>query len=173
MIYVSSDHHFSDFNFLKYNPERLYKYGKSISIIDKLLIEEQNTQITNNDTVYYLGDLSKASISETLKIIQRLNGNIKLLMGNHDTFKKTGEMIPNKLEILNNGVYRLEYKRILFNLFHYPLKDQPDFFENSIHLHGHTHGQLQYDKRAFDVGYDFNDYKFLSLDSIINKLKGN
>ena len=73
--------------------------------------------------IYYLGDLSKGTIIETMNIIHRLNGNIKLLLGNHDNFKKTGIMIPNKLEILNNGIYRLEYRNILFNLFHYPLKE--------------------------------------------------
>jgi len=29
--------------------------------------------------------------------------------------------MTNKFEILQNGIYRLEYKNILFNLFHYPL----------------------------------------------------
>ena len=77
----------------------------------------------SQDTVYYLGDLSKSTINETIDIVKRLNGKIILVMGNHDNFKKYGEVIPNKFEILTSGIYRLEYKKILFNLFHYPLKE--------------------------------------------------
>jgi len=39
MIFFSSDHHFFDVNFLKYNYERCFKYGKDINIINKSMID--------------------------------------------------------------------------------------------------------------------------------------
>lgn len=174
MIFFSSDHHFFDVNFLRYNYGRCVKYGKDVNIINKFMIESQNNQVDITDIVYYIGDFSSAKISITIELIKKLNGNIKLLIGNHDKFKTSGIVIPNKLEILQNGIYRLYHNEIIFNLFHYPLKEQPDYYNRSIHLHGHTHGkQNGYDDRAIDVGFDNNDYKLLSIDNIINMVKLN
>lgn len=175
MIYVSADHHFYDINFLKYNYNRILKYGKDIKIVNKFLIDSQNNQIKPDDIVYYVGDFCVETPDKTVEIVKRLNGKINLLLGNHDKFKTPGVVMANKFEILPNGVYRLDYKNVFFNLFHYPLFEQPDFYERkSIHLHGHTHGKIDHhNELAFDVGYDNNNFKLISLDFFVDKLKMN
>jgi len=53
--------------------------------------------------------------------MNKLNGKIYLLIGNHDKFKKYNITISNKIIILNNTICTLNYNNYIFNLFHYPL----------------------------------------------------
>lgn len=169
MIYVSSDHHFCDNNYTLYNNRKLF--GKNISNINNTLINQQNNQILFNDVIYYIGDFSTCNIQDTIDIFNRLNGKKYLLIGNHDKFNKFNVKINNRLYILDDKIYTLNYKEFTFKLFHYPLFEQPDYYNGAIHLHGHLHGKYKYNDKAIDVGYDNNNYKLLSLENIINLIK--
>ena len=169
MIYVSSDHHFFDSNYLYYNNRKFL--GRNIISINKSLIKRQNDQITNNDIIYYIGDLSSGSVKNTLKILERLNGKrINILIGNHDKFSNYNVLINNKIKILDKTIYTLNYNSYVFKLFHYPLYEQPEQYNGAIHLHGHTHGKVKYNNNAIDVGYDNNNFRLLSMEDILQKI---
>ena len=171
MIYISSDHHFFDNNYLYHNNR--YQLGKNIKTINKSLISQQNNQVNSTDEIYYIGDFSSAKIKDTIDLMNKLNGKIYLLIGNHDKFKKYNITINNKLTILDDTIYTLNYNNYIFNLFHYPLYEQPDYYKGAIHLHGHTHGKIKYNDMAIDVGYDNNNFRLLSINDIIKTYEYN
>mgnify|MGYP002515835129 FL=1 len=107
------------------------------------LISRWNSQVTRGDHVYCLGDLIwKAGSDEWLRIIHKLNGNIHLILGNHDprqystgVQKALAEIIPYKE--LNEKVDGKDYRLILS---HYAiLTYYGSCYPQTFHLHGHTH----------------------------------
>lgn len=58
---------------------------KNISDMDNILISNWNNTVSEDDTVFLLGDFSAYSQEETKKICNMLNGHKFLIMGNHDT----------------------------------------------------------------------------------------
>lgn len=147
------------------------RYGENIKIINEMLISEQNDLVDVNDTVYYVGDFVIGDIDDVINISNKLNGIIYLILGNHDTLPMG--RITNKFHVITKNIYRLLYNNYTFNLFHYPLYEWPDYhIDNSIHVHGHTHGKCdKYNNRSIDVGYDNNNFRLLSIYDIIKLLK--
>ena len=82
MIYFTSDTHFYHKNIIKYC-NRPFK--DEIDMNNKL-IDNWNSIVTNNDTVYHLGDFALTSYNNLKDIFNKLNGNIILIRGNHDRF---------------------------------------------------------------------------------------
>jgi len=76
MIYFTSDTHFDHENIIKY----CNRPFKDVNHMNESMIENWNNTVNDTDTVMHLGDFSFKSD----KFINRLNGNITLIKGNHD-----------------------------------------------------------------------------------------
>lgn len=57
--------------------------------MNEALISIWNSTIQPKDTIFHLGDFSFGNVEETMAILQRLNGKIHLIQGNHDIDKNT------------------------------------------------------------------------------------
>ena len=138
------------------------------------MIQKWNTQVRPIDRVYCLGDFSfyKASITES--IVKRLNGNIHLILGNHDNWlndynynKKLFGSVSNYKEIKVAG------RKVV--LMHYPIYEWNLMHRGSYHLFGHVHGNVTIPGRAMDVGIDTRPQKDMGLwswkeiDEILNE----
>lgn len=53
---------------------------------DKSVIDLWNSQVDEGDHVYHMGDFTLCPASKTAEYTKKLNGNIYLLRGNHDSF---------------------------------------------------------------------------------------
>ena len=63
----------------------------------KWLIDLWNKQVTNNDQVYLLGDVSFATKYELIKeVFNQLNGQIFVVKGNHDRSEMLKKIIHQK-----------------------------------------------------------------------------
>ena len=88
MAFIISDTHFFHNNILKYNRPQF----KSVEEMNEKLIEQWNSIISKNDRVFHLGDFAFGQdLNAIEQIINRLNGSIYLMIGNHDT--------PAKIEL--------------------------------------------------------------------------
>lgn len=59
----------------------------NVEEMNKKLIENWNKKVTDDDTVYILGDVSfKGSKENTISILKQLKGKKILIKGNHDRF---------------------------------------------------------------------------------------
>lgn len=94
---------------------------------DGLLIEAVNKTVTKRDTLWILGDLSMSSLTNTLEMVDKLNGTKRLVFGNHDAGHPMHKGSFNKhrryLEVFDS-VHVAESVKIQnqsFNLSHFPM----------------------------------------------------
>ena len=139
MNYYISDLHLSHANVIKFD-SRPYD---TIEEMETDLIFRWNKQVSNGDHVYLLGDfIWKAGSDEWLRIIRKLNGNIHLILGNHDPRQYSTGVQKALAEItsykeLNEKVDGKDYRLVLS---HYAiLSYYGSCYSQTFHLHGHTH----------------------------------
>jgi calcineurin-like phosphoesterase family protein len=158
MIYFSSDLHLDHFNVIKLC-KRPYS---SLDEMQSSLVTNWNTKVTNNDSVYLLGDICFKYV--TLSILDKLNGKeMFLIKGNHD-HKRINEY---SRFIWSKDLFNLKIEDKYYILCHYPLEVWNRSHYGSIHLHGHCHGTLKNIKsNRLDVGIDTNNYFPYSIDQI-------
>jgi calcineurin-like phosphoesterase family protein len=119
-MFVISDTHFGDLDSVANG-------------FDKLLVDNWNKTVSEEDTVLHLGDFTSDDTAEALeekirKYGNLLHGRILLIRGNHDTAHK-GVYETSGIELVNefnNPWYyaatgTIKNKKILFS--HYPVKD--------------------------------------------------
>ena len=136
--------------------------------MNRVLIENYNSVVHKNDTVYLLGDIChRLRVEEANDLISGLKGRKILITGNHD--KKYDER-------LFEGIY--DFKTVslhgkYFALMHYPMLSWPRSHYGSIMLHGHIHSDTSYNIsnreagiNRYDVGVDANGYMPVSIKQI-------
>lgn len=170
MIYFTSDTHF--------NHDREFVYGprgfESIQEMNEALIKNWNETVGPEDDIYVLGDFFLGTdydfINETL---DKLNGRIHLVVGNHDTPSKITWYTSwnNIVEIAD--ALRIRYKKREFFLCHYPVLTaslEQDPKRAVINLFGHTHSKDKfYEDRPYmyNVAADAHDNRPVSIDEIM------
>lgn len=140
MNYYIADLHFGHKNVMSYDNRPF----KDIESHDKTLISNWNNTVGYEDDVYVLGDISWHNATETNKIFKKLNGNIHLIIGNHD-----GKLLKNR-ELRDRFCEICHYKEIdLVNgkgliLQHYPSPCFKNHYYGWFHLYGHVHNSWEW-----------------------------
>lgn len=157
-IFVVSDTHFGHHNILEFEPE-LFGHFSNVDERDDYLVKLWNETVKPNDRVWHLGDIA---FNTRLPILERLNGNLDLLlMGNHE-HKNISLYSPYFKDI---KAYH-SYQDIIFS--HIPV--HPSQFKRwKFNVHGHTHLTLLDDPRYINVCIEQTGLKPISLGEILNK----
>lgn len=170
MIWLTSDLHFNHINILKYEAET--RPFATLDEMNETIIKNWNDRVKPEDTVYVLGDLIMGQLEAGRKCIERLNGKIILIRGNHDTPKRLEMFKEMGIEV--HDVYYLPYKGRYFILCHFPIAS-PEFInmvikDNSevVNLYGHIHHNAPkgYVNGTYHVGMDTNDLCPISIQQI-------
>jgi calcineurin-like phosphoesterase family protein len=171
--FFTSDTHFGHKKILTFETPRPFK---TIEEHDEALITNWNSVVTNEDTVYHLGDFALEDGKERLKeTIARLNfARLIIIFGNHDNSVKFPIMFP---EIKYFGAFELRKHNMI--LTHIPVHpSQMSSGRFTMNLHGHLHhdvvhwiddGQDTYakDDRYYNVGVDHHNYTPVNLEEIL------
>jgi calcineurin-like phosphoesterase family protein len=170
--WFTSDTHFYHANVIKYC-NRPYS---SVEEMNEAIILEWNSKVKPDDIIYHLGDFSFAKdISKTMEIVDRLNGQIFLIRGNHDYGQFVKKFITHPRVIDVRDLYKLKIKdpdspsgtqEIV--LCHYAMEVWNHSHYGAWHLFGHSHGTLpdNLDKMRLDVGMDNHGMKILSYEDV-------
>lgn len=154
-----SDTHFCSENIIKYCNR---PFANAHEMNEKL-IEYWNQVVRAEDTVYHLGDFVMHESENIPPILERLNGHIILVRGNHDTRRKL-EIIsryPDKVEV--RDIAYIPYKGLFFIACHFPMTNEvfQDMVvtDNSevVTVHGHVHDKLPLwtpETHSFNVSAD-------------------
>jgi calcineurin-like phosphoesterase family protein len=145
------------------------------------LINNWNACVSKKDEIYILGDLiHKGDGEDANKLLKKLNGKKYLIRGNHDGYVDEKAFDQSYFEWIKD-YYVLRYDHQKFVLFHYPILEWDGFFGGSIHLHGHVHNSRKdptqlarleaLGERAFNVGVDVNDFRPISINEIMGRIK--
>src|SRR5665647_813945 len=122
-IYLISDMHLGHTNVIKYCDRSFI----NTSSMNNTLVRNWNRIISNNDKVYYLGDIAYGKGSDPVYWINKLNGDITFIRGNHDT--------TNKINFVDFTI--IEASGLKFYLVHNPA-NVPHNWDGWI-IHGHHH----------------------------------
>lgn len=157
--YVSSDHHFNHKNIIEYCDRNF----RTVDEMNSVMIEKWNDVVNEDDAVIHVGDIAYTDSEETVEdYLNRLNGNITLIEGNHDSAVDISTIsIPfAESMVIRKGKYR-------FFVTH-RFESVPDSWTEWI-IHGHSHNNtpfIRYDKNSVNVSVDVTDYKPVSLTKI-------
>lgn len=165
MIWFTSDTHFGHKNIIEYC-NRPYR---SVKGMNESLVRRWNHMVKPNDIVYHLGDVSFLRQEFTTPILEKLNGGIYLIKGNHDRNWKAKNIIATFLECHLNHDGQDIY------MTHHPHPTWPFEAQGGWHLHGHTHGNPPHDgwqANRMDVGVDPRGYRPISIVEVKEHMDG-
>ena len=181
-VFLTSDTHFFHTNVLKYCNR---PFG-SVEEMNRALIDNWNSVVGPDDHVYHLGDFSFGNNEKWNSILEPgvLNGNIHLILGNHDVPRIFKEGIKRErfCEITYQKMLLVDGWTIFLN--HFPFLDFSNNIDHEVialcghvHYNGTTTGTLTEEKlrlfqwNQYDVGVDNNNYTPISLEKVFEKIK--
>ncbi len=145
----------------------------SVTEMDEQLIANWNAAVEPDDIVVHVGDFSFHKPAKTEEIVQRLNGKIILVEGNHDThlldkYPKIALLFAGVHKMLEVRVYThgvADPQRITF--CHYSMRIWNHSHHGAYHIYGHSHGSLADDPHALsmDGGCDARADRLADLDT--------
>lgn len=118
-----------------------------IEEMHKVMVEKWNARVTEDDTVYILGDVGMKLRKHSLyDVISQMNGHKILIQGNHDDLTDTRypelfDEIHDYLEIQDVA----DGKKYELILCHYPILMWNNQHKGSILIYGHTHNTIEND----------------------------
>ena len=169
-ILFTADTHFGHRNIIRYCNRPFY----SVEEMDETLINNWNKVVDKEDVVFHLGDFAVGGATSWSNLLQRLNGKVYLIMGNHDvhTIDKgfegfqyvSWEML---IEIGKQKIY----------LNHYPFLCFSGAKKNTWQLFGHVHTSPYFKGKdssrlsllfptQYDVGVDNNNFTPISYNEV-------
>lgn len=102
------------------------------------IIKNWNSVVSDDDTVYILGDLSFNS-DVALGIVKQLKGHKILILGNHDALKSDLRAQFDKIEYYYETVDKLDGRSVRVIMSHYPIAHWNNQFHSAVCVYGHTH----------------------------------
>lgn len=170
MIYCTSDCHFNHKNILSYEPQS--RPFATIEEMNETIISNWNSVVTAEDEVWVLGDFFMGQLTAIDPILDRLNGKIHLVRGNHDQKNRMKIYEAHGIDI--HDIAYVQYKGRYFVLCHFP-NENKEFIrmiieDNSevVWLYGHVHSKAPkgYVNGTYHVGVDTNNLTPISIQQI-------
>ena len=136
MIYYIADMHLGHRNVLRFDNRPF----ETVEEMEEKVIQNWNGRVTEEDTVYVLGDAFWKSENDSVRVIQRLNGHKRLIRGNHDRvhgrLRFYWESIEHYAEIKDGDT--------LVILSHYPILFYRNQHYGAVMLYGHVHNSHEW-----------------------------
>lgn len=162
-VFFTSDTHFGHANIMRFNPQTRYRgVAKTVDEMDELMINAWNEVVPTNGVVYHLGDVSfhkRSNTARASEILNRLNGTIHLIYGNHDSIIRETTALSQRFASAQEYL-ELKFVDQKIVLCHFPFAVWNRGHHGSWNLYGHCHGSFQAVGRQADVGWDTRDFQF-------------
>lgn len=161
----------------------------SVEEHDELIIQNWNTVIKPEDDVFHLGDVVMGTFWTNIEKVKRLNGNIFLVLGNHDRiatrYGHSQKEYEKKFDIYSEVFADWDYsllmdvdnKRLL--LHHMPYdgdhveevrfkEHRPTPGGHDFLIHGHIHDLWDKKDNQINVGVDVRGMTPVHLDELLS-----
>ena len=172
-IWLTSDLHLGHDRQFIWGPRNF----KSIEEMNEAIVSRWNIKVAMDDDVYVLGDLMLGDNEAGINYLQKLNGKIHIVLGNHDTPTRQAIYLemPNIVEV--EWAIMLPYRKYHFFLTHFPCMtgnlEKETLKQMTLNLYGHTHQKTNfYEDRPYmyHVGCDSHNCTPILLDDIIQEM---
>lgn len=170
-VYFTSDTHFNHTNIISY----CQRPFRNVDDMNERIIANWNEVVGEDDIVFHLGDFCLGGAAEWNRLLDRLNGKIYLIMGNHDR-KNIRQGFMGRFEHIAMQMH-IEVGKQRIYLNHYPFLCFEGGYKDVWQLFGHVHtrksntgidaGRLQYlYPTQYDVGVDNNNFTPVSFGQV-------
>lgn len=132
----------------------------SVEAMDEFMIDQWNKVVGQHDRVYHLGDFAW-TVKDAKRVRKRLNGNIRLVAGNHD-------------DILDLAEARLFQRIYMWRVFaeqgfiatHVPMRQ--DQLRNGcwMNVHGHIHQEASPEAFQRNVCVEQTNYTPIAMEEL-------
>lgn len=164
-IFFTSDSHFNHGSMLKFkrkdgSPAR--PGFTDVEHMNEVMINNWNSVVKDSDIIYHLGDVYMGKEDEAEKILKRLKGKKRLVLGNHDMIDSKS-VLPKFFKKIT--LWRL-FKEHNFICTHAPA--HPNTFDHKgyINVMGHTHYRGPPQGPHVSVCVELTDYKPVAIEDI-------
>ena len=161
-IYFCADCHFGQERTLKMS----LRPFDSVSEMDKVLINNWNSLIKPEDTVYILGDFGILSYAKFLSGKKHfIRGNYEYNYTDEELLKYFDLVCPSKtvhIPIIHNDT-----------LYHFTMAHEPKnvkefkISDNYVNVFGHVHKLQMIKSYGINVGMDCHNFKPISIDDVL------
>ena len=169
-IFFTSDTHWGHNNIIRFCNRPFF----TVEEMDEALIDNWNEVVGVEDTVYHIGDMFFCNATRSAEILNHLNGNINIVLGNHDKVIRANKPLQQKFSMIMDDLDEITIDNHKIVLCHYPLISWNNASRGAIMLHGHIHktdnNYTQEGRRQWDVGVDNNFMYPVSWDTIKAKM---
>jgi len=171
--FFTADLHFGHSGIIKF----CNRPFESISQMNRDLINNWNSRVSNDDHVYIVGDLfysgrNAADSDEAVAIVKKLNGILHLVAGNHD-FPYLKKMEYHYLFADVDQIRYLKHGSEDIFLCHYPMAEWSGFYRGSWHIYGHIHNAkntafeyMRHQERALNAGVDICNFMPVTFEEL-------
>jgi len=173
-VYFTADLHFGHGEIIEFC-ERPFT---DVDQMNKTLIKNWNSRVSNDDHVYIVGDIyyggrDAAGVKEAVSIVGRLNGILHLIAGNHDfPYLKNTEYHYLFADV--DQIRYLKYGGRDISLCHYPIAEWSGYYRGSWHIYGHIHNAknpvyeyMKTQERALNAGVEICNYMPVTFEELI------
>ena len=179
-MFFTSDTHFCHSNIIKYCKRPFANIDEN----DEEIIRRWNEKVPEDGIVFHLGDVAFGDPERVDNILERLNGTIYLVIGNHD-WRRVVNNHKWRFEMMTQQInMKIGKRHIILN--HYPMLAFSGAWRGedaTYQLFGHVHTSPYTDEgldqqrmkylftSQYDVGVDNNNFTPVSwkeVDQIIN-----
>ena len=170
-VFFTSDTHFYHANIINFCGRPF----KSVEVMNETLIANWNSVVGPDDIVFHLGDFCLGGSAEWINILNRLNGKIYLIVGNHD-IKNLRQGYYSRFEHIAMQMH-IEVGKQKIYLNHYPFLCYGGAYRDTWQLFGHVHTSKQNTgidaprlhmlfPTQYDVGVDNNNFTPVSFEQV-------
>lgn len=168
MIYFTADTHFGHENVIRFCSRPF----ASAEEMDEVMIENQNSRVRGNDTVYILGDMFFRSVNAE-EILNRLKGKKHLIVGNHDGSWMT-KLDASQYFVSIDKFLEVSDGQHTMTTCHQPLLSWNHAMRTYM-IHGHIHNDTKADfwpliaacDNILNAGADINGFMPVTFDEML------
>lgn len=153
-----SDTHFHHANILNFKDDNgnLIRPGfANAEEMNEYMIEKWNSVVKPEDKVYHLGDVVMKTGAWAFEIINRLNGNIVLIKGNHDRARLN--IYANHFKDVRSEIHMKTGEGDMVVFTHRPIR-LSGMDSYAFNVHGHIHQNIIDDYRYINMSVEAIDY---------------
>ena len=172
-VFFTSDTHFHHKNIIPICKRPF----KDVAEMNEAIVENWNKTVPEGAHVFHLGDFALGGSVAWREVVSRLNGQIHLIMGNHDY--QNARAIPEDLFASIHDQFQIQIIEDgqFITMNHYALLTWGGIERGVWNAYGHYHTQPGHElagkkPQQYDVGMDGNNYTPISypeLKDIITK----
>jgi calcineurin-like phosphoesterase family protein len=177
-VWFTSDTHFGHKKIMEYANRPF----DTVEKMDEELIRAWNSVVGQDDIVYHMGDFALTNSNKTKNILNRLNGRLILIVGNHEKSVMDKEAVRERFISIKDKLETYINKQFIV-MCHYGMRVWNKSHHGAWMLYGHSHDSMEHEAwgRSMDVGVDsaarilgeYRPFSFEEIKRIMDKREDN